>query len=138
TLNPDQTFTLSHVYAGPGNFTVAVVVTDKDGASGGAGFIAHVSTSAPQVNLPASATADEGSTYAATGSFSDPGSTSWTATVDYGDGSGAQPLTLNPDQTFTLSHAYADNGNYAVTVTLTDNFGSSATGSTTATANNVA
>jgi hypothetical protein len=30
----------------------------------------------------------------------------WTATVDYGDGSGIQPLTLNEDKTFTLSHEY--------------------------------
>ena len=89
---------------------MTIAVTDKDGASGAAGFITHVRTPAPQVNPPASATTNEGSSYTATGSFSDTGATSWTATVDYGDGSGTQPLTLNPDQTFNLSHSYADNG----------------------------
>ena len=47
---------------------------------------------------------------------------SWTATVDYGDGSGEQPLTLT-GQNFELSHVYADNGDYMVVVTVTDSFG---------------
>ena len=50
------------------------------------------------------------------GSFTDPGADTWTATVDYGDGSGVQALTLT-DKTFNLSHTYADNGSYTVTVT---------------------
>jgi hypothetical protein len=136
-LNTDNTFTLSHVYTTTGDYGVTVVVTDKDGGSGTASFIANVILSDPQVSVPAPATMNEGSTYTATGSVSDPGATSWTATVDYGDGSGAQPLTLNPDQTFNLSHAYA-NGSYTVTLTLTDNFGNSAVGFTTVTVNNVA
>src|SRR5262249_32265656 len=110
----------------------------KDGASGTVGFIVHVVVPSPQVTPPASATTNEGSTYTAAGSFSDPGATSWTATVDYGDGSGTQPLTLNPDQTFNLSHVYADNGAYTVTITLTDNFGVSAAGSSTVIVNNEA
>src|SRR5262249_24109986 len=81
---------------------------------------------------------NEGSTYSATGSFADLGATSWTATVDYGDGAGVHPLPLNPDQSFNLSHVYADNGVYTVSITLTDNFGVSASGSTRVTVNNVA
>ena len=57
------------------------------------------------------------------GAFTDPGADTWTATVDYGDGSGAQPLPLNPDKTFNLSHFYADNGTFTVTVTVTDDDG---------------
>ena len=40
--------------------------------------------------------------------------------MNYGDGSGAMPLTLEPDGTFELSHEYADNGVYTVTVTIND------------------
>ena len=49
----------------------------------------------------------------------DPGADTWTGTVDYGDGGGAQPLSLNVDKTFSLNHTYADNGVYTVRVTVT-------------------
>ena len=62
-------------------------------------------------------------TDAASGSFADGAGTSWTATVDYGDSSGVQPLALNANRTFNLSHFYADSGNYAVTVVVTNNLG---------------
>ena len=75
---------------------------------------------APTVNGGSDATVDEGSPFSGSGSFSDPGSDTWTATVDYGDGSGPQPLALNPDKTFDLSHIYADNGSYTVTVSVED------------------
>lgn len=61
-----------------------------------------------------------------TGSFDDPDSTSWTATVDFGDGSGPQPLVLAENNTFVLDYQYASPGSYAVTVSITDN--SQATG----------
>jgi len=53
-------------------------------------------------------------------------STSWTATVNYGDGSGKQPLALNANKTFVLDHLYAP-GAYDLTVEVTDDAG--ATGS---------
>ena len=53
-------------------------------------------------------------------------STSWTATVDYGDGSGKQPLALNANKTFMLDHLYAP-GAYDLTVEVTDD--ADATGS---------
>ena len=49
-------------------------------------------------------------------------STSWTATVDYGDGAGAQRLALNDDKTFVLSHLYVP-GAYDLTVEVTDDAG---------------
>lgn len=72
----------------------------------------------------------EGKIYTTSSSFTDPDSTSWTGTVDYGDGSEVQPLTLNPDKTFSLSHQYAEEGSYTVHVAITDNQG--ATGTQTA------
>jgi hypothetical protein len=40
-------------------------------------------------------------------------------TVNYGDGSGVQPLILAPDNTFRLQHVYHQEGNYTITVTIT-------------------
>ena len=69
-------------------------------------------------STPDPTSVNEGATFTSSGSFTDPGADTWTATVDYGDGSGDQPLSLGPDKTFTLSHVYADNGRYTVTVTV--------------------
>jgi len=49
-----------------------------------------------------------------------PAAQTWTATVDYDDGAGPVPLTLNPDKTFALNHQYTVPGTYTVTVTVTD------------------
>ncbi|TMD64031.1 MAG: LamG domain-containing protein, partial [Chloroflexi bacterium] len=58
---------------------------------------------APTVNALSNATINEGSAYTASGSFSDPNAgDAWTASVDYGDGSGKQTLALNADKTFNL------------------------------------
>lgn len=65
---------------------------------------------------------DEGDTFASAGSFTDPDSSAWTATVDYGDASGEQALTLDPNS-FVLSHTYADDGVFTVTVTVIDDDG---------------
>ena len=56
----------------------------------------------------------------------------FTATVNYGDGSGTHALTLN-GTTFTLSHTYGPWRTYTVTVTVTDDQGVSGTGTTTVT-----
>lgn len=86
------------------------------------------------------ATINEGGAFTSSGSFADPGSHTWTAMVDYGDGSGVQTLALSPDKTFALSRVYADNGVYTVTVTVTESDPEADYGSDTATVtvNNVA
>jgi len=77
----------------------------------------------PKVDAGPDAVIKKGATFSSAGSFTDLCSPSWTATVDYGDGSGAQPLPLNANMTFGLSHVYANDGLYAVTVRVTDNGG---------------
>jgi PKD repeat protein len=98
---------------------------------GGACFVSP--NQPPQVNAFQGATINEGATYSASGSFTDTDSASWSATVNYGDGSGAQPLSLNPDKTFSLNHTYQDDGTYTVTVSVTDNQGAIGTQTATVT-----
>lgn len=87
------------------------------------------------ITLP-NATINESDTYSANGSFTDSStSTSWTATVDYGDGGGAQPLTLS-GMNFSLSHQYKDEGTYTVTIAVTNNQNTTGTGLAVVTVNN--
>lgn len=84
---------------------------------------------APVITVNNNATViNAGDTWTADGSFSDADSNAWTGTVDYGDGSGIEPLPIS-GMNFTLSHQYNTYGNYTITVRVTDNQG--ATGSKT-------
>ncbi len=79
--------------------------------------------------LPTAATSLGGSTYTATIPFSNPGAATWTASVNYGDGtiisySGFSPLTGIP-----LSHLYASNGIYTITIGLQNDDGAAISGS---------
>ena len=76
--------------------------------------------SIPLVNAGPDAVIGRGGTFAGTGSFADDDSASWTGQVDWGEGVGFVPLALNPDKTFSLSHAFAADGVYTVTVRIVD------------------
>lgn len=91
-------------------------------------YVPNAAHQPPAVSPLSGATVTEGASYSESGSFTDPGASSWTATVDYGDGSGVQPLALS-GMTFTLSHVYASPGAYTVTVAVIDD--QSATGTAT-------
>ena len=122
-LNPDKSFALSHSYADDGTYTVTVTVTDDDGGVGSDTLVVTVNNVPPSVDAGPDDTIDEGDTFTGAGSFTDPGADTWTGTVDYGDGSGVQPLALNPDKSFALSHPFATDGVYTVTVTVADDDG---------------
>jgi hypothetical protein len=138
TLNPGNTFDLSHIYVGTGTFTVTVTVLDNGGGTGTGTFTVTVANAAPVVTVPADVALDEGEAFTGGGSFTDAGTGPWTATVDYGDGTGVQTLTLNDDKTFTLDHAFVDDGTFTVTVAVTDEAGAVGTASFVATVANVA
>jgi PKD domain-containing protein len=123
-----QSFNLSHMYTLAGTYTVTVSITGTDDGLTGTGIATVVvNDTPPQINSLSGGTINQGNTYSENGSFSDPDSTSWTATIDYGDGSGAQPLTLNSDNTFSLSHQYANSGTYTINVNVTDDQGETGT-----------
>ena len=100
-------------------------------------FMMSPANHAPTINPFAGATINEGDTYSTNGSFTDAdSSTSWTATVNYGDGSGVQSLTLSGTN-FSLSHIYKDNGTYTVTVNVVDNQGATGTSIANVNVNNI-
>jgi hypothetical protein len=83
----------------------------------------------PTVNAGPSGTSTTWASFTRIGSFQDiTGSLSFTATVNYGDGSRLQPLALNGDHTFDLSHVYAAVGTYVVTVSIMDSAGLTGSG----------
>lgn len=81
----------------------------------------------PVVNLEHNATIKPGDTFSQSGSFDAMDTHTYTATVDYGDGSGEHSLALS-GFTFSLSHVYTDIDKYSVTVTITDHEGNKGTG----------
>ena len=119
--------TPTHAYADDGNYTVTLTADDGHGGTATDTLVVTVTNVGPVVTLPATGSAAEGSAFPAAGLFTDPGADTWTATVNYGDGTGEQPLVLNPDKSFALNHTYADNGDYSVTVTVQDDDGDSDT-----------
>jgi uncharacterized delta-60 repeat protein len=81
---------------------------------------------APAVFLGANATIDLADEFLRTGSFTDPGADQWTGSVDYGDGDGPIPLSL--DGTFIgLQHRYQMPGRFTVSVSISDDDGATGT-----------
>lgn len=107
-----------------GFFSVGLQVSDGlDTDSSSA--IVIINNVAPSVDAGLDVFLTAGSSFMSTGSFIDPGVDTWTATIDFGDGSALAPLGLNADGTFALSHVYAGTPGAAFvgTVTVTDDEG---------------
>jgi PKD domain-containing protein/thrombospondin type 3 repeat protein len=120
-----------------GTYTVKARILDKDDGYTEYTTNVVVNNVAPVVDTGAGTTINEGDAFSGVGSFTDPGADTWTATVDYGDGSGVQSLSLS-GKTFSLSHVYADDGTYAVEVCVTDDDSGKGCDTLTVTVNNVA
>ena len=78
----------------------------------------NVPNAPPIVSLGNGANVTLSSTFSRSGSFVSAGST-FTASVNYGDGSGTQSLLLTA-KTFSLSHVYASAGDFTATVSTGD------------------
>jgi hypothetical protein len=131
TLSGSQSnFSVDHVYttglpgmAPTAHPTIQATVTDASAASDSDSVAVTVNDTTPFVNIGDDQFLNQGDTLTRTGSFDYVGQGSFTAEVNYGDGSGWQPLALTPYHTFTLSHQYTEEGSFVVAVQVDDGFG---------------
>jgi len=134
----DGTFSAQHTYVDNGTYPVEVCVTDDDDGETCATKDAGVANVAPEVSTSPIDPIDENTAATLSGTFADVGTAdTHTATIDWGDGSGAVPLTLG-DGTFSAQHTYVDNGTYPVEVCVTDDDDGETCRTRSATVNNVA
>lgn len=103
-------------------------------------YVKSGKNTAPTVRAGGNVSVDEGAEFTQEGFFLDPDEDdTWTATVNYGDGTGVQSLDVEQStHAFTLDHIYTDNGYYTVTVVVTDNHGGFGSGVFHASVKNVA
>jgi len=138
-----DTSTVSFTPDDNGTYAVSLTVTGIDpdtaaSSSATATDSVDVTNTPPSIAPLSDATIDEGQTFTAHGTFTDLGTAdTFTATVDYGDGTGVQSLSVNPDNSFDLSHAFAGTGSFTVTVTVTDDDGGSGSDTFLVTVNNL-
>ena len=120
----------THTYADNGTYTARFIATDRFGAADTVDVTVTVGNVAPNVAPIAGRTLLIGEAFNANAGFTDAGADTWTALIDYGDGSAATTLALDT-RTFPLAHTYAAPGSYTVTVTVTDDDGAAASTTTT-------
>jgi len=111
-------FVTNHTYANEGSYQVSVVVTDGDGGSATGLMTVVVSNSAPLLsNLTGTASGLEGDVYSYSVQAADPGSGD-VLSYSWNFGDGTAPVVEPNGQ---VTHVYADDGTFGVTVTVTDN-----------------
>jgi hypothetical protein len=126
----------THIYAEEGTYTLSVTINDIGGASATVSGTANVADAAlTATGLTVSAT--EGISFTgAVASFADAdpkgAATDYAATISWGDGS-SSPGTISANAsggfTVTATHTYAEEGPFAITVSIADGGGASTSAS---------
>jgi hypothetical protein len=117
--------------------SVRLQVTDEAGATSVQSTTVTIANVAPTVTFAPTSPVQENSPTTVTGTVTDPG---WldeplTATIDFGDGSGVQPLSGTTSSTphglatlsFSVPKTYGDNGGFTIAITGRDDDTSSST-----------
>jgi uncharacterized delta-60 repeat protein len=120
--------------------TVTIIATDSDGGESQTTFSFTRANSAPELialTVPGwSGNGKQGTPIALTGTFSDADlGQAHSATVNWGDGSPVEALTVTPSATggqLAGAHTYGVGGQYTVTITLADAAGAAVSSSTVA------
>ena len=126
-LNPDKTFTLTHVYSDNGTYAVTVSISDGSVISGNTSIVVTVANVAPVVNAGADVAVFLGQIFNLKAGFNDPGvnDNPWNYTIDWGDSSSI--ITGSSDiqgvSTIVSAYKYAGLGVYTITISVTDKDG---------------
>jgi len=129
SVNYGVTVSEGHTYVDNGTYTINVSVTDNDGGMGSDTAIASIANVAPTPVIVTLTDGLEGGDVFMNFTFSDPANAydnPYLYTINWGDGT-----AIDSDNTtiaqgllgIAYLHPYADNGNYTVTVTVTDKDG---------------
>lgn len=121
-------FAVGHRYRDDGTYVIHVVWFDEHGEGNSRDLTVTVDNVDPEVFAGGTVTLNHNGNLVRHGFFLDPGLDSWTGTVDYGDGTGAETLTVHKNR-FKLHHRYQAAGTYEVTVTIHDDDGGTGTAS---------
>jgi DNA/RNA endonuclease G (NUC1) len=111
--------TIAHTFARFGSYTATLTVTDAFGWERSITKPITVADVPPVIRQLPDTSLIAGERYFANGTFADPGSDIWSATIDYGDGEGLGALKLD-GKAFTLSHVYGRAGTFSLAVTVDD------------------
>ena len=114
-----------HTYNEQGSFLAELTVTDGEGGQADDTVRVTVGNVAPVVTIAPSGPANEGDVVTFTATATDPGHDRLTFCWRFGDGSPEECREPNQDITQptyldTIEHVYRDNGNFSVTVRVTD------------------
>ena len=135
TVNSEQS-TVEHTYIDDGEYTATYTVTDNDGATKSDTVEVTVNNVVPVIeSITGDTEINEGDTATFNAIATDPGDDTITYIWDFGDGS--EQLTVSNEQ-LPVSHVYADNGDYTVTLTVRDEDGGETVQTLDVRVNNVA
>jgi hypothetical protein len=105
----------SYLYTAEGVYHIVCTIMDDDGGEASAKWDVTVGE-IQLVDAGPDCTVDEGSLFVSQGSLADTDSLLFTVIADYYDETEPQVLSLNPGNTFDLSHRYLDDAVYSVYV----------------------
>lgn len=142
TRNPSHRYGKSGLYIAKHR----IEVTEDGGVTTNHFAKVDLANTAPQVTLPPDISIKEGETFTIIGRFTDE---NWldrhTVTIDFGDNTAPQDLEVTEtneepraEGEVCAEHAYCDNGNYTIRLTVRDDVGGIGTATMQATVENVA